>query len=425
MNGVPMRLTLAYHPVSTLRFGASTQLRDTTLEIAEAALRQHLLEDARLHSVDLAVVQPGEACRFGVVFDVLEPRAKAPGAGANFPGILDPIATVGQGTTHVLQGAAVTVLDAAVPLAGGDIVEMSGEAGQRCPYAGLAHLVVVPHPVPGLERHRALHALRLASVKAAVYLGQTACGQTPASSAVCDSPGPVDASRPGLPRLAYIGQIHSRQRVAEVEEPILYGANTAGMAPVLLHPNEWLDGAVVTSYSSRAVETYFYQNHPILQELYRWHRDGKITLVGSIATMAGSDNDDRARNAMLAAQQAHWSLAADGVVLTKYGGGAPHADMALTAKLCEELGLRTVVQASDMSQDRRAESALLFNYAEVDAIVYVGGNDTRWSVPAVPRAIAGSPEVAERLAAAQVLDAGRLCGATSQQGASHLQVFVH
>ncbi len=310
-----------------------------------------------------------------------------------------PIAMVGQGITHVLQGAAVTVLDAAAPVAGGQVVEMSGDAGKACPYAALAHLVVVPHVVPGLERHRALHALRLASVKAAVYLGRTAVGHTPANSAVFESLGPVEASRPGLPRLAYIGQIHSRQRVAEVDEQILYGANTAGMAPVLLHPNEWLDGrSSPATLATRAVETYFYQNHPVIMELYRWHREGKITLVGTIATMAGSDNDDRARNAMLAAHQAKWSLAAEGIVLTKYGGGAPHADMALTAKLCEELDMRTAVQVSDMSQDRRAESALLFNYDEVDAIVYVGGNDTRWTVPAVPRVIAGTPEAAEALA---------------------------
>jgi hypothetical protein len=78
-----------------------------------------------------------------------------------------------------------------------------------------------------------------------------------------------------------------------------------------------------------------------------------------------------------------------------------------------------------MSQDRRAESALLFNDAEVDAIVYVGGNDTRWAVPAVPRVIAGTPETAEALRVAQMLDAGRLCGVTNQQGASHLRAFVH
>jgi glycine reductase complex component B subunit alpha and beta len=428
-NGVSlvrhMRLTLAYHPVTDVSFGATTQLQGTVLEVSEAELRQHLLEDRRLQGVDLAIVHPGEACRFGAVFDIVEPRAKAPGAGPDFPGILDPIAMVGQGITHVVQGAAVTVLDAAAPIAGGQVVEMSGDAGKACPYAALSHLVVVPHVVPGLERPRAWHALRLASVKAAVYLGRTAVSHSPTNSAVFDSLGPVEASRPGLPRIAYIGQIHSRQRVAEVDEPILYGANTAGMAPVLLHPNEWLDGALVTSYTRNTVETYFYQNHPVIMELYRWHREGKITLVGTIATMAGSDNDDRARNAMLAAHQAKWSLAAEGIVLTKYGGGAPHADMALTAKLCEELDMRTVVQVSDMSRDRRAESALLFNYDEVDAIVYVGGTDTRWTVPAVPRVIAGTPEAATALAAAQVLDAGRLCGVTNQQGASHLRAFVH
>jgi hypothetical protein len=156
---------------------------------------------------------------------------------------------------------------------------MSGEAGKVCPYAALSHLVVVPQVVPGLERPRALHVLRLASVKAAVYLGRTAVGRTPANSAVFESLGPVDTSRPGLPRLAYLGQIHSRQRVAEVDEQILYGANTVGMAPVLLHPNEWLDGALVTSYSGSAVETYITDGVSLLQtNNTRWlygHRHGR------------------------------------------------------------------------------------------------------------------------------------------------------
>src|SRR5215813_4785122 len=186
-----MRLTLVYHPITDIRFDATTQLQGTTLAISETALRQHLLEDRRLQGVDLAIVQPGEACRFGVVFDIVEPRAKEPGAGPDFPGILEPIAMVGQGLTHVLQGAVVTVLDAAAPVAGGQVVEMSGDAGKACSYAALSHLVVIPHVVPGLERHRALHALRLASVQAAVYLGRTAVSHTPASSVVFDSLGPV------------------------------------------------------------------------------------------------------------------------------------------------------------------------------------------------------------------------------------------
>src|SRR5215831_16448346 len=179
-----MHLTLAYHPITDIRFDATTQLQGTTLEVSETVLRQHLLEDRRLQGVDLAVVHPGEACRFGVVFDIVEPRAKGPGAGPDFPGILDAIAMVGHGITHVLQGAVVTVLDATAPVAGGQVVEMSGDAGKACSYTALSHLVVVPHVAPGLERHRALHALRLASVKASVYLGRTTVSQPPVSSAV-------------------------------------------------------------------------------------------------------------------------------------------------------------------------------------------------------------------------------------------------
>jgi sarcosine reductase len=422
---VHMRLTLAYHTIADVQYGDTTRLDDTTLLINQEALRQHLLEDRRLASVDIHIVRPEESCRFGVVFDIHEPRAKEPGTGADFPGILGPIEAAGQGITHVLKGAAVTVLDDRAPLAGGKIVEMSGEGGGICPYASLFHLVIVPHPRRELERHTALRALRFASVQAAVYVARAAVGQEAAATEVLDAPGPTAPRREGVPRLAYIGQIHSRQRVAEVDEQILYGANTDGMVPVLLHPNEWLDGALVTSYSSRGVETYFYQNHPVLTELYRWHRDGLISLVGTIATMAGSDNDDRPRNCMLAAQQAKWVLAADGVILTKYGGGAPHADMALTARMCGQLGMRTTVQVEDMSRDRRAESALLFNYAEVDAMVLVGGHDTSWSVPAVTRTIAGTPEAAATLAESQQLDAARICGVTNQQGASRLRSFVY
>ncbi|MFQ6030514.1 MAG: glycine/sarcosine/betaine reductase component B subunit [Dehalococcoidia bacterium] len=421
-----MPLTLANHPVSDLQYGDSTHLEGTTLYVNSDELLQYLLQDSRLRRVHLDLVHPGDVCRFGVVFDILEPRAKATGEGSDFPGVLGPLQAAGQGTTHVLQGAAVSVIDTGAPLANGKVVEMSGEPAATCPYASLHHLVITPETQPELERHVAQHALRLVSVKAAAYLARSALDQTPLATEIIDTPGPAGATeRAGLPRFAYIGQIHSRQRVAEVDEQIFYGANTTGMVPVMLHPNEWLDGAIIAGHQNQGVETYFYQNHPIITELIRWHQEGKINFVGTIATMAASDNEDRERNCMLAAQQARWNLAADAVILTKFGGGAPHADMSLTAKICEGLGMSTSVQVSDMSSDRRAESALLFNYPEVDAIVYVGGNDTGWEVPAVERVIAATPELAAALGEPQRLASGRVCGVTSQQGASHLRSFIY
>jgi len=420
-----LELTLAIHQIRALRFGDSTHLDGSTLVVDQASLATHLLEDPRLQSVEMDIANPGEACRIGVVFDIIEPRAKASAAGSDYPGILGPIATAGKGTTHVLRGAAVTIVDEAAPVNISKIVEMTGPASEESPYSVLHHLAIVPHTDPNLERHVAQNALRLASVKASVFLAKAALDQQPDSTEVFQSDGPTQAGRDELPRVAYIGQIHSRQRVAEVDEQILYGANTAGMVPVMLHPNEWLDGGVVSGYQNMGVETYFYQNHPIITELYRWHRERKVTLVGTVATMAASDNEDRERNCMLASDMVKWNLAADGVALTKYGGGAPHADMALTARLCEESGIYTTVQVSDMSRDRQAESALLFNYPEVDAIIYVGGGDTSWNLPAVEKVVAGSPAMAAALEVAQEIPAGGICGVTSQQGISKLRCFVY
>ncbi|HIL31698.1 MAG TPA: hypothetical protein EYG27_09235 [Dehalococcoidia bacterium] len=420
-----MRLTLAIHEIGSIAMGVATRLDGDKLEVDPDELRKFILEDGRLESVDIETVAPGEECRIGVVYDIIEPRAKEPGSGSDFPGILGPIEIAGQGTTHVLRGASVTTVDDGAALENGKILEMTGPAGDASPYTSLHHLVITPHPIKDLERHTALAAIRLASVTAAVYLARCALGITPDSAEIFDSEGPAVKGREGLPRFAYIGQVHSRQRVAEIDEKILYGDNTAGLVPVSLHPNEWLDGAVVTCNRAMGAETYFYQNHPVITELYRRHQRDEITFVGTLATVAASDNEERDRICMMAAEQAKWNLAADGVVLTKYGGGAPHADMSQTARRCEELGIRTTVQVSDMSWDRRVESALLFNYPEVDAIVYVGGRDTEWQVPASARVIAGNGELAEDLGAPRTLAATNVCGVSSQQGISRLRSMVH
>jgi hypothetical protein len=78
-----------------------------------------------------------------------------------------------------------------------------------------------------------------------------------------------------------------------------------------------------------------------------------------------------------------------------------------------------------MSRDRQAESALLFNYPEVDAIVYVGGGDTSWDLPAVEKVVAGNPAMTAALEVAQGIPAGGICGVTSQQGISKLRCFVY
>src|SRR5207248_6906382 len=130
----PMRLELAIHPILDLRFGDATALEGETLVVGVEDLKRALLADERLTDVDVEIVQAGESCRFGGVFDVVEPRAKAPGDGSDFPGVVGPMRLAGRGTTHVLRGAVVSVLGDASGMGGqagaGTLAEMTGSAAE-------------------------------------------------------------------------------------------------------------------------------------------------------------------------------------------------------------------------------------------------------------------------------------------------------
>ncbi|HET7393861.1 MAG TPA: glycine/sarcosine/betaine reductase component B subunit [Candidatus Binatia bacterium] len=426
-----MQLTLEIHPITAIRFGPSSRLDGTSLIVDAEQLRALLLEDQTLTAVDFEIVFPGESCRAGPVFDIIEPRAKRPGSSPDFPGILGAPHTAGFGTTHVLEGAAVTVLREKSPGdsrgATGYVLEMSGEPAAGSKYGSLQHLIIVPKTQSDLPDHARHKAYRLAGLKAAVYLARTAFDQAPASRITFEALDAVSGERDGLTRVAYVGQIFSRQRKPELDERILYGLGTDGMLPVPLHPDEWLDGALLPSYhtSLGGAETYFYQNHPVITELYRRHHARELNFAGTVATIASADNFDRERNCRFAANLVRTVLKADAAILTKFGGGVPHTDLSETARLLESVGIETAVQVTDLARDHRVESALLFNFPEVNAIVCIGGNSTSWKVPRVERVIAASAELKEVLGGPLQLESLNVVGVANQQGASRLRAMVY
>lgn len=426
-----MQLTLEIHPITAIRFGPSSRLAGTSLIVDAEQLRALLLEDQTLTAVDFEIVFPGESCRAGPVFDIIEPRAKRPGSSPDFPGILGPPHTAGFGTTHVLEGAAVTVLREKSPGdsrgATGYVLEMSGEPAAGSKYGSLQHLIIVPKTQSDLPDHARHKAYRLAGLKAAVYLARAAFDQAPASRITFEALDAVSEERDGLTRVAYVGQIFSRQRKPELDERILYGLGTDGMLPVPLHPDEWLDGALLPSYhtSLGGAETYFYQNHPVITELYRRHHARELNFAGTVATIASADNFDRERNCRFAANLVRTVLKADAAILTKFGGGVPHTDLSETARLLESVGIETAVQVTDLARDHRVESALLFNFPEVNAIVCIGGNSTSWKVPRVERVIAASAELKEVLGGPLQLESLNVVGVANQQGASRLRAMVY
>jgi glycine reductase complex component B subunit alpha and beta len=424
-----MALTLALHPITNLTFGGNHRLDGNLLTVDVDELRRMVLEDSAFDSVEFEIARPGESCRAGPIFDIVEPRAKAAGGSPDWPGILGPPQTAGFGTTHVLQGTAVTILREESPGESrgvtGYVLEMNGEAAEASWYSKLWHLIVIPHTKPTIPKYTRHKAYRIAQLRIAVRLAQIAIDAAPADTQILDNF--VDADRASLTRVAYVGQIFSRQRKPEPEEQIIYGANTDGMLPTLLHPNEWLDGAITTSYhtSIGGAETYFYQNNPVVAELYRRHHRGELNFVGTVATIAAADNLDRERNTEFAAHLVTWALRAEAAVLTKFGGGVPHSDLAETARLLERHRVKTAVQVTDLARDHRVESALLFNSPEVDAIVCIGGNGTRWQLPRAERVLAANGGMAELLAGPVEIDSLNIVGVANQQGASRLRSVIY
>ena len=100
-----MQLTLAHHPVTEIHFGTQTQLGGTTLVIDPEELRRLVLEDETIESVDFEIARPGESCRAGPIFDIIQPRAKEPGSSSDFPGILGPPTSAGHGDDACSRGS--------------------------------------------------------------------------------------------------------------------------------------------------------------------------------------------------------------------------------------------------------------------------------------------------------------------------------
>ena len=88
-------------------------------------------------------------------------------------------------------------------------------------------------------------------------------------------------------------------------------------------------------------------------------------------------------------------------------------------------GIKTAVQVTDLARDQRVESALLFNFPEVNAIVCIGGNNTAWNAPRVERVIAASPQLVEELRGPLRIESMTVVGVANQQGASRLRAVVY
>ena len=391
-----MRLGLDILNIRDVRFARKTSLAGGVLSIDRGELQARLQEDRRLSRVEIELARPGEKCRILQVADVIEPRAKTKGSGDDFAGTLGGQGNLGEGSTCVLRGAAVVMSGGGAFLKDpiGGLIDMSGPAAELGIYGKTHNIVVLPHPAAGTTLPEYAKALKVAGLRTAVYLAKTGEALRPDETEIYDLPPLTEVARGSedLPKVAYIFAVLSTKHEPIPGEPVLYGGNIDRTLPTAIHPNEILDGAIISPYRAAGIETYVIQNHPVITELYRRHgRD--LCFTGVIITTAPDSEYEYERAAVVVANMAKRIFGADGVVLNKTGMGAEEIVPARTAERCEELGIKTAyamfLHGADQS-DASLGADTLFNMRGVDAIVNMGTTYMKHKLPAVERVI-GDP----------------------------------
>src|SRR5712692_1425132 len=184
-----MRLELRWSRVEELVAAPATRLSGRRLEVDLDVMRALLAADARLARVELDLAHPSERCRIGRVLDVIAPQAKLDGR--DFPGVLTPLARVGDGPTLALGGVAVVITDQQAQNTGAlAVIDMDGPGAALSEFARTHNVVISAWAAPGIGTSEYLAAVRLAGLKTAVYLAQAAHDVEPDSVETFELPAP-------------------------------------------------------------------------------------------------------------------------------------------------------------------------------------------------------------------------------------------
>ena len=393
-----MKLDVAEFPVKHLRLGGRFAYRNGKLEMDEAELVDLVLQDPRITNASLAVAMPGEKTRITGIRDIVEPRYKVSGNGQVFPGVLGPVANVGEGTTHRLSGMTVIAaaayegtIRAGTTVQRSAILDMTGAAAEISRFSAHAHLVVSFRLASGLGELDAHTAIQLAEYKVARRLAQVTVELSPESVRRFD----LSAETPGLPRVMLVqGCITDPQHVHSGIG--YYGLSLRQSMATFVHPNELFDGAITvdTTRSGRGYypTTWDWQNHPLVLRLYEAH--GKdLNFAGVILQRirfeTAHGKEVGAQNAARLAKM----FRADGALLTWIGGGNAFVDVMLTVQACERNGIDTVLVTYEHGGKEGRDSPLLFYLPEADGVVTTGSLDRAVELPAMDKVIGPYDEI--------------------------------
>ena len=370
-----MRLELHKVHIKGLAFADTTHVKDGVLYVNKAEAEALIAEDRNFKEVSIDFACPGDKTRIIPVKDAVEPRVKM-GKGNYFPGFMAPMGKAGEGQTLVLDGAAVITCGPIVAFQEG-FIDMSGPGAPYTPFSETYNVVLSVVPVDDLEKHLYETSLREAGLKLAVYLAKCADEQGAKADEVTvfEKGDTFEESQkyPDLPKVIYVcmnitqGLLH---------DTYLYAADLRPSLPTLIHPNEVLDGAMV---SGNCVSGCDKNTH------------GKeINFLGMVPTQESTILAGKLRASQLNLSIAQ-QLGADGVIVSEEGYGNPDTDLCLNAKNFEKAGIKAVLVSDESAGTDGASQSLADATPELDAFISTGNVNEMIEVPAMDKVI-GYPE---------------------------------
>jgi glycine reductase complex component B subunit alpha and beta len=384
-----VRLEVGKLHVRELVWGSATRLDGQTLVVDAEAVRELARREGAVADVALEVAYPGDSARILHVLDALPAMVKVAGPGGVFPGFLaDPIPS-GHGRLHRLENFAVLTCGELSWQGGGlfiareGLVDMCGPGQELSPFGHTINLVLRLRFAPEASSVEQEAAARKVGLDVAAYLGEALATAEPDELTLYATP---DA--PDLPRVVYIDQVHSMGQHAHT---YLYGWEMDGILATVIHPNELLEGALVSGnllYASFKTPTWLHCRNAVLEQLYAGH--GREHVLAGVVLSRGHHYTarDKQRSGTYAAHLAQL-LRADGVVLTWEGGGNSITDAMLTIRACERLGIKTAAIAYEMAAEDAADVLLLDSVPEANALVSTGSTKRGVMLPRVERVLGG------------------------------------
>lgn len=415
--------------IDDVKFGSKTMVSNNVLFINKKEL-ESLLSDDNFKSISIELAKPGENKRIVNVVDVVEPRCKLSGDG-DFPGALSRITSAGRGVTRCLKGVAVVLCDRHHHwIHSKSIIDMVGPAAEIGRYGNMLNVVFDALPNDDVNDMEYAHSVKTAGLKIAVYLSRASL--TVKADEIEEYDTGLDNLDPSLPKIAYYYQIYSPQHDAKgIPDPIFYGYPIPTTLPLVVNPNEILDGAALSGYTIRMMESYSIQNHPIIMELSRRH--GKdLNFVGVIMGVCSMEPIRRELAAMMVGNLASDTLKADGIIMTKALGGAPNIDLGAAASWCERFGVKTSLIIQILNTQASLDSEVLFRDPALNAIINTGVIFERVNLPAIDNIIGGTVDTpvfndSLKQVAGQNLEVEQrfICGSLNQIGASCARAFEY